>query len=186
MIHIWKNLEVRYEKNKNEILLYILSKKIYNMQNCNICFDDYDESNLIKCIDTKCDAFICKNCFEAYIISSESIVKCVKQNCKYHYIKYNFIKFEFKPDIMTKYYKMCYDYFKGENKYEINNKYLNLVEKLREERNIFVKTFPSSIQKVINLCMKDKVNKINKTNKLFIDSILFEYANSDIFNFNNI
>ena len=144
------------------------------MENCNICFDDYIESNMISCIDDKCNAFICKECFENYISSSDTIVKCVKQNCKYHYIKHNFKNFEINPDIMSKYEKMCYKYFQDENRDEINNNitYFNLVQKLREDRNIFVKTFPVSIQKIINVCMKDRLNKIDKNNKLFFDSIV--------------
>ena len=70
---------------------------------------------------------------------------------------------------------MCLKYFLDNNIDMIINGIASndLISKLREERNVFIKnTFPIGVQNVIDMCLKHKLNKINKNNQAIIDDIV--------------
>jgi hypothetical protein len=140
---------------------------------CSICFDTKDYKSFVRCYDSKCDSIICSDCMDQFIESSTTVPKCVNDKCNKIYSLKQFENKEIKN--LEKYNKLCLDYHLNENIEDIKNNIAqyDLIKKMREERNVFVKnSFPKAIQSVINMCMKDKLNKINKTNKKIVNDIV--------------
>ena len=142
--------------------------------NCNICFDNISNDESISCIDKKCSGILCIDCMKQYIESMDSLPTCVNMKCKKYYILSQVSKVSDK-NIVEKYNQLCLRHFLNNNSDEIKNNIAKneLISKLREERNVFVKkSFPLAVQTVINFCMKDRLNKIDKSNKELVNTIV--------------
>jgi len=140
------------------------------MKNCNVCFDITD--NYIRCYDDKCDSIICNDCMIQYINVNKDIPKCVKRECNKNYLLSNIS--ELSTETIDKYNLLCLNHFLNSNSDEIKNKIAqnDIIQNLRDEKMKFVQTFPKSIQKVINLCMKDKLKRISKGNLEVINKVI--------------
>ena len=141
------------------------------MSNCVICFNSLTNKS-IKCYDSKCDAIICYECMEQYILSSDTLPKCVNTKCNNKYIISQI------QDISDKYQniykKLCLNYFLNTEEEQIKNDIVKdeILIKIRDDRVKTVKTFPNAIAKIIDICMKDRLKKINKTNTEIVNNII--------------
>lgn len=138
--------------------------------NCNICFESIiEEDNMNECYDTKCSCIICTECMIQYINISEIIPKC---SCNKIYILQNISRLPM--EIIKKYNILCLNFLMNDNLDNVKNIIAknDVIERLREEKIKFVNTFPEAIQSVINICMKDKLKKINKSNLEVVDKVI--------------
>jgi len=140
------------------------------MRNCNICFDVIDE--YIRCYDEKCNSIICIDCMVQYINVTEDLPKCVRRECDKKYLLSSVLILP--NETVNKYNLSCLNHFLNSNLDDIKNKIVqnDLIQKMRDEKIKFIQTFPNSIQKVINLCMKDKLKKISKNNLEIVDKVV--------------
>ena len=138
--------------------------------NCNICFESIiEEDNMIECYDAKCSCIICAECMIQYINISEIIPKC---SCNKIYILQNILRLPL--EIIKKYNILCLNFLMNDNLDNVKNIIAknDVIERLREEKIKFVNTFPEAVQSVINICMKDKLKKINKSNLEVVDKVI--------------
>ena len=142
------------------------------MENCNVCFETIDIDECIHCYDEKCNSIICKDCMIQYINVTEDLPKCVRRDCDNKYLLSNILRLP--TEKVDKYNLLCLNYFLNSNSDEIKNQIVqnDLIQKIRDEKIKFIQTFPKSLQKVINLCMKDKLKKISKNNLNIVDKIV--------------
>ena len=99
--------------------------------NCNICFEEFNNTNVIldfKCSIKNCNCFICNECitniYDNFKDDSE-IFKCplCRQICYREYFRTNVLNIELKEKILTKKNELMY-------KIEFNKQ---LIEKLQQE-----------------------------------------------------
>jgi hypothetical protein len=128
--------------------------------NCICC---YDEKKIIKC--NNCETYICINCLETQLNISYSeikIPKCVicKKKFLFSFIDKTIPKIKnIYTEILYKYLMKKYDYF-----FNIQKAKKELINKVIEKRQNIINTFPSSIQLIIDLALKSKINKVHKSN----------------------
>ena len=141
------------------------------MTNCSVCFDSLNDKK-IQCYDVKCGTSICYECMNQYIFSLNTLPKCVNPKCNIPYILSQIKNISEKA--IYEYKSLCFNYFLNTKEDEIKNNIAKdeIINKIRNDRIITVKTFPKSISKVIDMCMGDRLKKINKTNTEIIDNII--------------
>lgn len=139
---------------------------------CSICFDE--SNDIVKCSSKSCLTVVCKDCMKGYLLSCSGEVnmlpKCVNRNCNCEYV-YNDLKYN---ELLNIYYEILYKCLKNDTEFGQYQNKLNqqkLIDKFKKEKKEFMeKNYPKAIQKIIDIALSDKLNKINKDNKrLFED-----------------
>lgn len=161
---------------------------------CLVCMDLCKE--FIRCINKDCLNLICKDCMKEYLIFCKKEInllpKCFNKNCNSEFLYKNLKNTEY----INIYYDILYNYLKKDRKFEDILNELKLRDKFRKERIEFLnKKIPISINKIINICLKDKLKKIDRDNKYIFEKInkkidkkcINLYCNNGIlyFNINN-
>lgn len=141
-------------------------------QVCIICY--CNENFTLKCADKFCNTRICEECFETYLnhcLSEKSLCKCLNQYCKSYIISDSFKKENNYYDLYKKVLLTAFMHSQGpEVKDKINIS--KLVGDLRQRRKQFIKTFPKSIELVIDIALSKKLNNIGKQNKLYVKNLV--------------
>lgn len=128
--------------------------------NCICC---YDEKKLIKC--NNCETYICINCLETQLNISYTEIKVPKcVICKKKFLL-SFIDKTI-PKIKNLYIDLLYKFLmkKYEYYFNIQKAKKELIDKVIEKRQNIINTFPSSIQLIIELALRSKINKVHKSN----------------------
>jgi hypothetical protein len=141
-------------------------------QVCLICYSN--EYFTLKCADKYCSTRICCVCFELYLnhcLSEKSLCKCLNQYCKSYIISDSFEK---DNTYFELYKKVLLTAFMNSQGAEVKDKMniSKLVEDLRKQRKQFIKTFPKSIELVIDIALSKKLNNIGKQNKLYVKNLV--------------
>jgi hypothetical protein len=145
------------------------------MTDCNICYFSI-EGISIKCSGENCECLICHDCFISFMDHLEKengIPICPFNNCRGE-IMYSEILMKNNKNLTLKFQNIIYNYLKHNNLDNITadkNHKLMLV-KIRKDRHQFImKTFPSAINKIIQIGLQTKLNKINKKNRELIKKV---------------
>ncbi len=126
---------------------------------CIICLEANGQK--IKC---KCSSEICVNCMDSYIdycFNEQIIPKCPECNKLFLYS-------DIKNDKKEQYIECCYNYLMRNESSVINDHMiiLDILRKVKIERVSFIeKNMPKSIQKIISIALKKKINTISQSNK---------------------
>lgn len=152
---------------------------------CSICFCKIDRNCEVLCSNNICNSAVCIDCFKAFIDFSESqfettIPFCASEDCEMIYL-FNNINKLISKEYVIKYVNLLYNYLKltetekltnfkqTKDIKEINKKKLKVVRDSRLE--YIKKTFPLAITTIVDIALKDKLNKIDKSNLKLIKSL---------------
>lgn len=134
---------------------------------CCICFDEPER--YISCSNIDCTSKICFDCMETYLSHCKNELNVIpKCQCNLEYLF---------PDISalpkeTKeiYYNLFFVYIKNflDNKIQEINMSEMILERMRKEKEEHMKkTFPASINHVVNIALKSKLQKVYNKNNSF-------------------
>src|SRR6476620_2101948 len=150
---------------------------------CSICFSE--SINGYNCKNINCNTFTCNNCCESFIDFCKKEINvlpiCPSENCNENMVFQN-TRIICK-DYLIKYSELLFNFLKNNNSNDLlikkaNN---NIIHSIKKERNDFINStrYPAII-KFINIALKDKINKVNKSNIKLINKI--ENNNKKCFN----
>lgn len=141
-------------------------------ETCTICLDNIN--SYIKCKNTDCNTIICDECFKHLIIYSENekiLPKCQNINCKFEYL-YSDIKTY--PEVISNYLTTLINYLINDNNNTLSE--IEIQEKIRKQiykkRIEYINKYPIAIKNIIDITLSTKLKKINKQNKLIIETQL--------------
>lgn len=141
------------------------------MDPCYICYDNINVD--IECLDKRCTVKMCSECFEDYLnhcFSEKSLPRCIGKNCRSFYV---YLHLGSKLKNVKLYCKTVTEGLINNNEGNIANiiNTISYVNRIREEKKMFVKNFPRSIDLVVNVALKKKLMKIEKNKLDHIKSI---------------
>lgn len=140
---------------------------------CVICFSEVDK-HFIKCADKDCEAKVCIECgsnFLKYSCKENQMMMCPGSDCKSVYLNSEMKKL---PNVKD-YHHLFVSYLSTENMESLESVMTakKVIEKIRAEKLAFITSnFPKAITSVINIAMQSNLKKINKNNKLKMQSVL--------------
>ena len=140
----------------------------FNMACC-ICFEDIE--NYISCSNIDCTSRICAICMTDYITHCKNelnvIPKC--QGCNLEYLFPDINVSELSKETKDIYYNLFFIYIKNflDNKIQEINMNETIINRMKKEKEEHMKkSFPASINHVVNIALKSKLQKVhNKNNK---------------------
>lgn len=141
---------------------------------CSICFSE--SSKGYKCKNINCNTFTCNNCCNSFIDFCEKQIHtlpvCPSENCNQNIIFQNTRIIS--KDYLVKYSNLLFNFLKNDNNNELIIKKANdnIITSIKKERSDFISStkYPAIIQ-FIGIALKDKMNKVNKSNIKLINKI---------------
>lgn len=138
---------------------------------CIICLTESDKG--YTCC---CSSFTCNNCCESFINFSKkeinSLPSCPNQKCNQFYYFYNTKIIP--TESLTDYSNLLFNFLKNGNidKLTVIKANKNILDNVRYERRKFIDSLKyKAVSEFINIAFKTKLDRINKSNIKFIDSI---------------
>lgn len=146
---------------------------------CVICLVPNTGVNELKC--SECPSIVCYDCLDSFMdfcCINKVLPKCPE--CP-NYFLYSQIKTfdlneknnENPKNLSKKYVNCCYDFLNKDKAILVNDKmtYETMYKNLKNERTSFIKNnFPVAIDKIINICLKSKLNHISLNNKKIFEN----------------
>lgn len=143
---------------------------------CGVCLMEI-EGKSISCNNSNCLFIMCSDCLDRFIDicnNEKQMPSCVE--CDYNILFSNLNSAKINTSILNKYNLACYNYlsrdpeiFKEINSKELQKKYINDIQK--EKLEFMNKTYPKSINLIIELALSDKLKRISNSNKKHIKKI---------------
>ena len=143
---------------------------------CGVCLMEI-EGKSISCNNSNCLFVMCSDCLERFIDicnNEKQMPSCVE--CDYNILFSNLNRAKINTSIVNKYNLACYNYlsrdpeiFKEISSKELQKKYIKDIQ--NEKIEFMNKTYPKSINLIIELALSDKLKRISNSNKKHIKKI---------------